>query len=171
GVNTPRSYALTKTRPGQGGINRSISGPISLTLHQAIDLAIENNLAPLLARERREESRGQLQESLSGLLPNISATSSQLNMTRNLAALGIPTLPGRSSFVGPFDSFDARFQISQTLFDLSAVRQFQAGRSDVKISDLQEQLAFEQIATSTSLAYLNSVRADKAVDAAQANLE
>src|SRR5262249_1483409 len=64
-----------------------------------------------------------------------------------------------------------RFQMSQTLFDLSAIRQFQAGMSDVKISDLQAQLAYEQIATSTSLAYLNSVRADRSVEAAQANLE
>ena len=81
------------------GAARVVSGqPSSLSLAQAIDLAIANNLATLLAHERREEARGEKQQSLAPLLPNVSAVAYQANLTENLAALGLQagTIPGGS---------------------------------------------------------------------------
>ena len=146
----------------------------ALSFEQAIQLAIANNLATLLARERRNEARGNKQQSLAPLLPNVSGAAYQASLTENLAALGFQpgSIPGfNSTFVGPFRNFDARVYLAQTIFDLSAIRNYQAGRAGVRIAKLQEDLAREQVASGTGLIYLEALRADRAVIAAQANVD
>jgi Outer membrane protein len=148
--------------------------PASLSFEQAIQLAIENNLATLLAHERRNEARGVKQQSLSPLLPNISGVAYQANLTENLVALGFT--PGsitgiNSTFLGPFKNFDARILLTQTIFDLSAIRSYQAGRTGVRVAELREGLAREQVASGTGLIYLEALRADATVVAAQANVD
>jgi outer membrane protein len=156
--------------PGAAKISPAVS---ALSLDQAIKLALENNLATLLARERRNEARGFEKESRAGLLPNVSGVAYQASITENLAALGFT--PGRfpgftSTFIGPFKNFDARVRLEQTIFSLSALRSYQAGRAGVRVAAMEEDLAREQVATATALAYLESMRADRAVAAAQANV-
>src|SRR5205807_7244327 len=145
----------------------------SLSLEQAIALALNNNLATLLAKEREKEARGFQKESLAGLLPNISATAYQASITENLAALGFT--PGRfpgfnSTFIGPFKNFDARLRLQQTIFSLTALRNYQAGRAGVRVTQMEEQLAREQVATGAALTYLESMRADRSVSAAEADV-
>jgi outer membrane protein TolC len=157
-----------------GAAQVTTGGPNALSLEQAIQLAIQNNLATLLAHERRREAEGFKQESLSGLLPNINGTAYQASITQNLAALGFQpgTFPGFTrTFIGPFNNFDARARLVQTIFSLSAIRNYRAGQSVVRVAELQEELAREQVASGTALNYLEALRADRAVTAAQANVE
>jgi outer membrane protein TolC len=150
------------------------AGPVSnLSLEQAIALAIDNNLATLLAKERENEARGFKKEALSGLLPNISGTAYQASLTENLAALGFTgaRFPGfTSSFIGPFKNFDARAHFQQTIFNFSTLRNYQAGRAGVRAAQFEEDIAREQVATATALAYLETMRADRSVSAAQTNV-
>lgn len=166
----------------QQGVSREVPGaakvttgrPAALSFEDAIQLAIENNLATLLAHERRSEARGNKQQSLAPLMPNISGAAYQANLTENLVALGFQpgVIPGfTSTFLGPFKNFDARVLLRQTVFDLSAIRNYQAGRAGVRVAELQEGLAREQVAGSTGLFYLEALRAERAVSAAQANVE
>ncbi len=146
----------------------------ALSFEQAIQLAIENNLGTLLAHERRNEARGVKQQSLAALLPNVSGAAYQASLTENLAALGLHAglIPGlNSTFVGPFRNFDARVSFAQTIFDLSAIRNYQAGLAGVRVAELQEDLAREQVASGTGLIYLEALRADASVVAAQANVD
>ncbi|MFN2579332.1 MAG: TolC family protein [Pyrinomonadaceae bacterium] len=145
----------------------------NLSLEQAIALAIENNLETLLAKEREDEARGFQRQALSGLLPNISGTAYQASITENLAALGFT--PGRfpgftSTFIGPFKNFDARLRLQQTIFSLSALRNYQASGAGVRVAALAEGIAREQVATATALAYLETMRADRSVTAAETNV-
>ena len=156
------------------GAAKTSPGVSTLSFEEAITLALENNLATLLAKERRREARGFETESLAGLLPNVSGAAYQASITENLAALGLTPgkFPGlNSTFIGPFKNFDARVRLEQTIFSLSALRTFQAGRAGVRVAALQENLAREQVAMITGLAYLESMRADRSVAAAQANVE
>jgi outer membrane protein len=156
------------------GAAKVTPGPAALSFEQAIQLAIQNNLATLLAHERRNEARGVKQQSLSYLLPNVSGAAYQASLTENLAALGFTpgNVPGiTSTFIGPFRNFDARVLLTQTIFDLSAIRNYQAGRAVVRVAELQEDLAREQVASGTGLLYLETLRADRSVVAAQANVE
>jgi outer membrane protein len=156
------------------GAAKTVAGLSALSLSQAIELAIQNNLATLLAKERRNEAVGFEKEARSPLLPNISGAAYQASITENLAALGFT--PGRfpgfnSTFIGPFKNFDARVRLEQTIFNLSELRNFQAARAGVHASELQELQAREQVATATALAYLEFMRSDRSVFAAQADLD
>lgn len=166
------SQSDKSSQSSSSAIPNSASG--ALSFDEAVQLALKNNLATLLARERRNEARGVELESLAGLLPNLSGAASQTNLTINLAAQGLTpsTFPIiRSTFLGPFSVFDARVQLVQSLFNLSAIRNYQAGRAGVNIAAIVEQLSRQQVITNTALAYLNALRTDRAVEAAVADLE
>src|ERR1044071_2649729 len=148
--------------------------PATLSYEEAVRLGIENNLATLRAHERRNEARGQQEQARAPLLPNIRGEAYQASLTQNLVALGFQpgTFPGfNKTFLGPFKNFDARLFLSQRVFDLSAIRNYQAGKAGVRVAELQEALAREQVASRTGISYLEALRADRAVVAAQANVE
>ncbi|HEX9545030.1 MAG TPA: TolC family protein, partial [Pyrinomonadaceae bacterium] len=182
-VGGPPSQRTTTTEPSESrgqtgqsvpGTAKTVPARSTLSLSDAIDLAIQNNLATLLAQERKREAQGIEKESRAGLLPNISGTAYQANLTVNLAALGFQ--PGRfpgftSTFIGPFNNFDARVRLQQMIFSLSAIRNYQAGRAGVRMAEVEEGLAREQVATFTALRYLESLRADRLQVAAQADVE
>jgi outer membrane protein TolC len=146
-----------------------------LTLEATVRLAIRHNLAVLLGEEAAEESRGFAAQSRSPLLPNVDANASQANLTANLAALGFdPTLFGGASsrfLIGPYDRFDARASLVQNVFNLSAIRGYQAGRAGVRVADLELELAHQEVVEAASLAYLDALAADRSVAQAQANLD
>jgi outer membrane protein len=150
-----------------------LAQPLTLTLSQAVELAIKNNLQTLLAQERIAEARGQRGVGFSALLPNISGAASQANLTSNLAALGLPiqSFPGIQPFVGPFSRFDARFQLFQSVFNLAAIRRYQAGGQAVQLAQHEQRLAVEHVTTAAAIAYLTVLEAQEAVSAAQANAQ
>lgn len=148
--------------------------PQTLSLQQAVDLSLRNNLSTLLAHERRREARGRALVSLSGVLPNLSGSIYQASITENIAALGFKPglIPGlTSTFIGPFNNFDARINLVQNIFNLSAIRRAQSGKTDVHIAHLEEDLAGQQVTNQTAMAYLEALRSVRAVEAAQADLE
>jgi outer membrane protein len=150
------------------------AGQSGLSFDETVQLAIKNNLTTLLARERRNEARGLERQSLAGLLPNLAGAASQTNQTVNLAAQGLTpqTFPLiQSPLIGPFNSFDARIRLAQTIFNLSAIRQYQSGRTEVAMAATGERLARQQVIAAAALAYLNTLRGERAVEAAQANVE
>jgi len=158
--------------PGAAKISRG--QPTTLSYEEAVRLAIENNLATLRAHERRNEARGQQEQARAPLLPNVSGVAYQANLTENLVALGFQpgTFSGfNTTFLGPFKNFDARLLLRQSVFDLSAIRNYQAGKAGVRVAELSEALAREEVASRTGLSYLEALRADRAVVAAQANVE
>ncbi|OGX89754.1 hypothetical protein BEN49_24540 [Hymenobacter coccineus] len=170
-------------------------GPAQLSLPQTIALGLENNLTTLLATERATEARALRQQVRSFLLPNLSGTAYQQNRTLNLVAQGLapsgsqdmaaggagggtgggtvggmaaaPTIP---SFVGPFNTFDARLNFSQALLNLAAMREYKSSAAAVRVADLTAELAREQVATFVSLAYLTAQRGALEVRAARADL-
>jgi outer membrane protein TolC len=167
---SPSPLTSAQQVPGAAKTSPAVS---SLSLEQAIALALDNNLATLLAKERENEARGFQKETRAGLLPNIFGSAYQASVTENLAALGFTgaKFPGiTSTFVGPFKNFDARARFQQTVFNLSILRNYQAGRAGVRVAEFQETIAREQVATATALVYLESLQADLSVNAAQANV-
>jgi outer membrane protein TolC len=156
-----------------GAYAQTAVAPPGLTLAQAIDQALKNNLQTNLARERTNESRAQRGIGLSALLPNISGAASQTNLTANLAAQGLSSsvFPGIPAFIGPFNRFDARFAMVQSLFNLASIRRYQATRYGVRLAEQQRRLAEQQISTATTLAYIGLLDAGQSVAAAESNVQ
>jgi outer membrane protein TolC len=170
-LRSPSSLVRQTNLPGAAKVS---AAPAQLSLGDAIRLALENNLSTLLAEEQRRSAKGAVQEARSALLPNISGTAYQANITSNLAALGFQpsTFPGITrSFLGPFKNFDARAQLVENILDFSAIRNYQSSREGVHLAEFQQQLAREQVSEATAITYLEALRSDRNVTAAQANVE
>ena len=158
-----------------GAYAQTAATPAGLTLAQAVDQALKNNLQTNLAQERTTESRAQRGIGLSALLPNVSGAAYQMNLTENLAAQGLSAstlhFPGLPAFLGPFDRFDARFQVMQSLFNLASIRRYQATRYGVELAEQQRRLAEQQVTTATTLAYIELLETGQSVAAAEANVQ
>jgi len=164
------SSLIRQNLPGAARIS---AAPAQLSLSDAINLALQNNLATLSAQEERRAATGFSHQARSALLPNISGVSYQANLTVNLAALGFQ--PGRfpgftNTFIGPFNNFDARARLVQNIFDLSSIRNYQSSRQGVRIAEFRQQLAREEVSEATALTYLETLRSERNVSAAQANV-
>ena len=97
-------------------------------------------------------------------------------MTRNLAALGVSfesPIPGFTfpTFVGPFNIFDARASLTQSVFDFSTIRRYQASRAGVQASKADRDAADDQVAGQVAQAYIAILRAQAEVEADRANVE
>ena len=82
--------------------------PLSLTVLDAIDRALKQNLGTLLADQRVTEAGGTVKRALSALLPNASGRLTAARQKVNLEAFGFPLPAGIPPVVGPFNVFDAR---------------------------------------------------------------
>ncbi len=148
-------------------------GSRPLSLSTAVDLAITNNLRTLLAEQRVAESEGTRGILRSALLPNIAASAYQASITGNLAAMGLPVqdLKGFPIFVGPYNRFDARLSAVQPVFDLGAIRRFQAGKMGVALAGEDKNLAVQQVTAASIVSYLSVLEAEQSLAAAQANVQ
>ncbi len=152
---------------------KSSGEKLALGILQAVKLAEVNSFHAQIAHEKIAEAKGRAEESRARLLPNISGAVAQRNQTINLAALGfnVGSFPGiNSSLVGPFNTFDARAQFVQSIFDLSAIRKYREGQADIKLSTLEEQLARQQVALKAALYYLNYLGSLQVIESAQSDL-
>lgn len=148
------------------------NAPSILTLEQAVQIAITNNLSTLAAREGQTQAQGERKIAFSGLLPNISANAYQLRRNLNLRAQGVNIpIPGFNPNVSSFNSFDARASVVQAIFNLSAIRNVQAANRTVKIAGFEENVARQQVTSAVTLAYLEVQRSRRQIEAAEANLK
>jgi outer membrane protein len=147
--------------------------PLYLSLAQAMDMALENNLQAILAAERIHQAKGEKSISLAALLPNLAGSLSQQSYTTNLAALGIPItrFPGISPFVGPNNRFDARLQLVQSVFNLASIWRYRAGKHGVDLATEQEHLVGQQVIAAAILGYISLLEAEQAVQTAQSNAQ
>ena len=139
---------------------------LELSLQQTIDYAKHNNVLLKIAEERIKEAKGRRWQNDSDLLPHLSLGASQGRVFwENFAAQGL----SRYGFdvIGPFNSFDARIQVTQRIFDLSAISKFQAANVDVDIANFEEKLAIQQVVTAAVIAYLDVLQAQEQLRAVE----
>jgi outer membrane protein len=155
--------------------------PIKLSLKRAVEVATshEGNARIQLAYEALKQAQARSLESRAALLPNVDGAFTDQSRTQNLAALGfnpatfqnIP-IPGFSfpTFVGPFTTVDARVSGSQSVFDYSTIRKYQASKVGISAAKSDSDATQEQVASQVARAYLAAVKADTDVDTAQSNV-
>jgi outer membrane protein TolC len=148
--------------------------PVRLTFADAVRRAAAEAPAVLLAGARTDEAEARVRQARSALLPGISATAGWVNRTFNKNSLGIqfPTIPGQTpipDLVGPFDIWDARVQVRQSLVDFSSVARTRAAGAQVGSAQADSGAISEAAAQLAALAYLRAARARAVVVARQAD--
>jgi outer membrane protein len=173
------SVARAQTQPPLAAAPATGAGAtLRLSLKEAVNIALSpaGNARLQLAGEFIEQARARTAQARAALLPNIDAAVSQQSQTRNLAALGIGTQLAAigfpfPTFVGPFNVFDARVAATQSVFDLSAIKRYQASRAGISLAEAENQTAQDQVRDLVARAYLAGLRAQARVDAEKANVE
>jgi len=153
-------------------------GPVQLSLKRAVEIAAspEGSAQVQLSAEALKQARARSGQARAALLPDLEASFSDQNQTRNLAALGITSvhlpIPGFQfpTFVGPFTTMDARATVSESVFDFSSIRRFQASRVAVSAAKSDVNSTQEQVAAQVARAYLAAIRTDTDVETAKANV-
>ncbi len=81
---------------------------LALPLRDAIDLGLKQNLGLIEGTQDIRSARAARLRALSKLLPDVTARISESVQQNNLAAFGLPPIPGVPTIVGPFSLSDAR---------------------------------------------------------------
>lgn len=136
------SVPVYSQNPYSGSIpSQPVPGVLQLSLQEAIDRGLKQNLGELLASADITSSRGQRWQQLSALLPHVNATPYVDVSQVNLREFGFNFSPPPSSgffipsIVGPFSYFDARANLTQNLFDLNAIENARAATQRLKSSE------------------------------------
>jgi outer membrane protein TolC len=151
---------------------------LHLSLQRAVELAAtpEGNVRLQLANESVKQAEARSGQARAALLPNLDASVSQLNQTRNLAALGIgfnSAMAGFEipTFVGPFNTFDVRASVTQSVFDFASIRRFQSSKAAITGAKAERDSTGDQVAAQVVRAYLAAQKAEADVETAEANIE
>ncbi|MDH4301400.1 MAG: TolC family protein [Nitrospira sp.] len=149
---------------------------LKLTLRDAIQAAVDNNVNVRLLKERIAAAQAQANTSFGALLPNVSGYLSGRNQTVNLGAFGLPPdrLTGlglRRSVTDPFEVYDARATLVQNIFSLSLIQRWRAAKSGVDVASLETEVTKRDVMATVGLLYIEALRADEAVKARQADID
>ena len=124
----------------QGSVptGQATATPISLTLQDAIDRGLKTNLGLLVRETGNKTAQAERVRTLASLLPNVQGAISGTEQQLDLASFGFH-FSGIPSVIGPFGYNDARASMSQTGFDLTALRNKRAADQNLKAAQLSVQ--------------------------------
>lgn len=149
--------------------------PIPLSLADAIERGLRQNLGVLNSQDAQLSAQGQLWQARSPLLPEVSGRVSENAQKINLAAEGFAKVagqfPGFPLVVGPFGYFDARLSFSQTLVDFSQLATERSSRQNAAAVKLSYQDVREAVVLVVGATYLQTVAAAARVDTAEAQVQ
>ncbi len=106
---------------------KATDGVLDLSLDDAIQRGLRQNLGLILQTSSVKNSNGQRLEELQALLPTVNATASIEVQQINLAAYGLK-FPGFNPIVGPFQVVDFRAYLTQNLVNVSALKNYIAAK-------------------------------------------
>jgi len=145
--------------------------PLALSITDAIARALKYNLGVLNAEQGLSRAQGTRWEELADLLPNVNGRITETRQKVNLAAFGFPLPAGFPSVVGPFNVFDARVFVSQSVLDLKALNDFRAETHNATAAEFSYQSARDLVVLVAGNAYLQSLAAASRADSARAQLQ
>ena len=146
---------------------------LQIGFQDAIDRGLRNNLGLLLSGDQAITARGEKWKELSNLLPDLSARVQEDVQTESLTALGfkgsifpfpIPRV------IGPFNYFDARASLSQSLFNFRDIEKERAASESLKSARLSYKDARELVVLAVGNAYLLAIATAARIEATDAQV-
>lgn len=142
---------------------------LALSLDDAIQRGLRNNLGLVLQSSSESSANGQRLQQLQQLLPTVTANASIEIQQVNLAAFGLK-FPGLNPIIGPFQVIDFRAYLTQRLFDLQALQNYIASKHNFQAAKLTAQDARDIVVLTTGNAYLLCIADAARIKAVQAEL-
>lgn len=166
----PDAPSLPANSPFMGGVPDGQATPdvLNLSIGDAIHRALDHNLGVLEAEHDVTQATGMRWEALSALLPNLSGGVSQTRRKASLEVFGFSLGPGFPRVVGPFNVFDARVFLQQSVFDASAISQVQAQSHSIAAAKYSYRSARDLVVLVAANLYLEGLAAAARADTARA---
>ena len=170
---------FTSAPPPQGSFSGSVpvkpvAGTLQISLQDAIDRGLKQNLGVLLSDYDTRAARGRRWQQLSALLPHVSAAPYLAVSQVNLAEFGFKfNFPGVSipTIVGPFSYVDARLNASQSLFNWESVNRLRAAGQNVESAEYSYKDARDLVVLSVGFAYLQAIADNARIETADAEVK
>ena len=147
---------------------------LQLSLQDAIDRGLRNNLGLLLSGDQTIMARGERWKELSNLLPSLSARVQEDVQTQSLTALGFN---GRlfpfpiPRVIGPFNYLDARASFSQSLFNVRDLEKERAASESLKSAQYSYKDARELVVLAVGNAYLLAIATAARIETTDAQVQ
>ena len=146
-----------------------VTGPLSLSLSDAIQRGLKYNLGVLSNRDLVDISAAERRRTLSTLLPNLSVGATQNSQQNDLVAFGL-NIPGFPSIVGPFGYQNVRAYAQQTIYDRASLKNLKSASESLRAAKLNAEDARNLVVQAVSNAYLAIITDSARVEAIQAEL-
>ena len=167
--------------PGTQGVSpyggsvpaKLVPGIVPISLQDAINRGLRQNLGALLSNADIRSARGQRWEALSALLPHVSAQPFVDQSQINLGELGLTgkVIPAPiPTSVGPFSYFDARLGFTQS-FDWKSFNNVRSARENLKSAEFNYKDARDLVVLAVGYTYLQAIADAARVETAQAQVE
>jgi outer membrane protein TolC len=152
---------------------KAVPGVLPLSLQEAIDRGLKQNLGLLLSTSDIRAARGQRWEQLSALLPQVTASPYVIDSKINLGELGLSTIAGMSlpPSVGPFSYFDARVAITQQLFDWKSLNAARAAGESLKSAEYSYKDARDLVVLAVGYTYLQAIADEARIETSEAQVK
>jgi outer membrane protein TolC len=146
---------------------------LQITFKDAIDRGLRANLGLLLAGDQTLAARGERWKELSNLLPNLQARLQEDVQNLSLTALGLKSdvfhLPV-PRVIGPFNYFDARASLTQSLFSFRDIEQERAANERLKSAEYTYKDAREVVVLAVGNAYLLAIANAARIDTTESQV-
>ena len=143
--------------------------PLDLTLDDAIQRGLKNNLGIILSTTQTSAVRGQRLSQLQTLLPSLDADIKQAVAQVDLAAQGL-RIPGFPTVVGPFGYQDIRAYLDWSVVNVASLRNYLAAKHNFNAAQLTAQDARDLVVLTVGNAYLLVLADEAQVASAEAQV-
>ena len=179
GLLAPPISVRAQTTAFQGSTS---SGPpsaeaLSLSLNEALERGLRYNLGGITTADSARRAQGESIVSRSYLYPNLSGGLRENVEQIDLASFGFkfkfpPTLGiNIPNIVGPFNYFDLRGYLTQSVADLQTIRSFQSSREERRAAELSAEDAREIVVYVVTQAYLQVLAQSARVDSVKVQVD
>ncbi len=148
---------------------KSTGTTMDLSLDEAIQRGLRQNLGLILQTSAQKNANGQRLEQLQALLPTVTGNISIEVEQLNLAAFGLK-FPGLNPIIGPFQVVDFRAYLTQNLVNVSALENYLSAKHNFQSAKLTAEDARDMVVLTVGNAYLLCIADQARIEAVNAEL-
>ena len=162
------NYQTMSQNPYLGGTRagKVSATPVALSLEDAVNRGLKQNLGSVLATDTITDARGQTWQALSELLPNVvTDTGFGVHQIALKAQIGL-SIHGVPPIVGPFGYFDSRAYLTQSVFDWGSIERVRSSKAQLKSAEFGSKDARELVVLVIVSNYLLAIADQSEVESA-----
>jgi outer membrane protein TolC len=143
---------------------KATDGVLDLSLNDAIQRGFKTNLGLILQGSQVQTASGTRLQQLQALLPTLTGSATYTLQQVNLAAYGLK-FPGINPIIGPFQVFDFRAYLTQSLLNVASIEKYLASKHNFAGAKLTAEDARNMVVLTVGNAYLVCIADASRIDA------